>query len=136
MHFKPYYVNAPDNRIHIYLDGYNSEDYLRFHLIFGSINKLEYLVDSLRPYNPLGSNDNEYAVLYTFMDDGDVFGNVYNLDNHNSFLQITHFDCIRNEVKGKFEMRFVIDTILEKIDPIIPDTFNIYNGEFHTRLVQ
>lgn len=66
--------------------------------------------------------------------DGDALKDIYNLDEANQSNFISIDELTETEIKGKFELTFLIDTIRMKIDPSAPDTIHFTNGKFHSKI--
>jgi len=124
-------------RLNIYLDSFNAQGFLRYEIVLGMLELKEYSTDTMVSFNNLGSNLSEYAALYTFLEDGDVQGNFYNLQNVSSnLIKVTNLNTVNNEIYGEFNLTFVIDTIWGINDGSAPDTIMIQNGTFHTKIYE
>ena len=77
------------------------------------------------------------SILFTSIDDGDVFGNKYNLienDGIEDFIGLTTIDPKTLEVMGSFQASFARDTSRPKFDLFSPDTIIFTNGVSHGRI--
>jgi len=76
-----------------------------------------------------------YGSLYTLVSDGDVSGDTYDvLDTEESFFQIDEIITKTREVKGTFQVTFVIRK--PHYDTALPDTLRFVNGKFHTKIME
>ena len=79
-------------------------------------------------------SDPVYANLYTWTSDGDVLGDTYNvLTTENNFVEITSYNPDTKEIKGKFEVTFVLER--RGSNHILADTLRFQNGHFHTKIL-
>jgi hypothetical protein len=76
-----------------------------------------------------------YAVMRP---DGIIVCTLYNVLEQDSLLNnitITSYDSATKEIKGTFEVSFLMDTTLNKsCNPGALDTVRVRNGEFHTKI--
>jgi len=116
----------------LHFDGYHKTDFIRYSLTIGNLAKKVYSTDSIESLD--GQNQSEYAAFYTFLADGDVQGNVYEvLPNAPNQFEITEYDTTSNVMKGSFFFTFVVKPGF-KNDFSTPDTLRIENGEFKAKL--
>jgi hypothetical protein len=119
----------------ITLDRYRSNDILQYHLNFGHIQQQAYVIDSLAAYNNSGANTREFVTLLSLLADGASVGNIYKpLESEENTLEITSWNALNNEIKGKFHCTFVLDPDWQVNDPSAPDTIRFTKGDFYTRL--
>lgn len=79
-------------------------------------------------------NDSVYGIFYTMIDDGCVSGDVYKiLDSADNFLQIDDYNAKSKEIKGAFQLTFVLER--EGADHTLPDTLRFTSGKFHTKIM-
>ncbi len=130
--FKPYCISS-DTTTNIYLDGFDQNNLLRYEIVFGLIKEQEYRIDSLTPFNSIGINEMEYSFLGSFIDGGDVLGNIYKLiESDDNYLEITDWNADKKEIKGIFHANFIIDGEIR--DPNSPDTIRLVNGKFYSHI--
>lgn len=128
------YYSTDSEKVNLYFDAFDGE-YRKYALAFGSIEKQVYIPDSILPYKTNSNNDKEYASLYTFIDGGDLRGNVYKiLSSEPMFFQVTSWDNAKQEMEGGFNISFVIDTSNFNIDYELPDTLSITDRVFKVKL--
>jgi hypothetical protein len=73
----------------------------------------------------------------TYLDDGDVVGDSFNLFEHDDMENRIEITEIRGkEIKGTFQVSFVKDLRYGEADPSAPDTIVFKYGKFHTRIVK
>jgi hypothetical protein len=88
----------------------------------------------LRPYNdnPEGLVAGSYL---TIKDDGDVLGDIYDLDTTatKDFIQITDFNERKEEVEGVFNVTFVISRD-DGDGPTPPEKLEFTNGKFTAKV--
>lgn len=72
----------------------------------------------------------------TSQDDGDALKDVYELvQSENNHITITSFDPVSEEIKGSYQLTFVIQS-KSAWPPDYPDTVRFSRGEFHTKIIQ
>lgn len=71
----------------------------------------------------------------TLIEDGDVVGDIYELDTTatNNFIQITNYNSERAEIKGKFNVSLVL-TRDDGYGDVPPQTLEFTNGEFTVKV--
>ncbi|KAA6440116.1 hypothetical protein FEM33_05780 [Dyadobacter flavalbus] len=76
-----------------------------------------------------------YGSLYTLVSDGDASGDTYSvLDTEKAFFQIDEAITKTREIKGTFQVTFVINK--PRYDTALPDTLRFRNGKFHTKIME
>ncbi len=76
-----------------------------------------------------------YSGYGTIAEDGDVVQDVYDvLETEDNFLQIESFDANSREIKGTFQVTFII-TRRSTEPSTLPDTLRFTNGKFHTKII-
>ena len=75
------------------------------------------------------------AVFFPIVSDGDVIGDVYNLDeSQNNYVEVTTLDTIANKVAGYFELHFVVQQ--PKIFDTNNNTLYFKNGIFEVDIIE
>jgi hypothetical protein len=78
-------------------------------------------------------SDPVYGMFYSLISDGDVLGDDYSvLDSENNFVEIEEFNQKTNEIKGSFQLTFVLTG--QARNNLLPDTLKFTGGQFHTIL--
>ncbi|MCE6990616.1 hypothetical protein [Dyadobacter sp. CY323] len=114
---------------------YTSEGYIRQNLylkkvpiVKGKYKVIPYIMDHCNESDPV------YGILYTWIDDGCVIGDEYKiLESENNFLQIESYNEKSKEIKGTFQLTFVLER--EGSDHTLPDTLRFREGKFHTKIM-
>lgn len=76
-----------------------------------------------------------YGAFYTLVSDGDVSGDTYRvLDTEEAYLQIDEIITKTKEIKGTFQVTFVINQPRRHV--ALPDTLRFLNGRFHTKIIE
>jgi hypothetical protein len=85
-------------------------------------------------HNPVpGVNDDLTRGAYFILDDDVTLGNYIVLESDSSsFITLMSYDSLAKEVKGTFDVTFIVD---HKARPDSPDTIRFKNGQFHTKFV-
>ena len=80
-------------------------------------------------------NDSTGVFYSTILEDGDVLGDIYELDTTatNNFIQITNYNSERAEIKGKFNVSLVL-TRDDGYGDVPPQTLEFTNGEFTVKV--
>jgi hypothetical protein len=85
------------------------------------------------------SNDtlNPHVSYYTLIGNGHALSNTYHLDEGaDNYLTIDEIDFQTNgEVKGSFQLTFIVEKPKSEYRPNDPDTVVFTEGKFHTRFV-
>ncbi|MCE6990618.1 hypothetical protein [Dyadobacter sp. CY323] len=77
-------------------------------------------------------SDPVYGILYTQF--GDVMDDQYNiLTSESNFLQIDSYDDKSKEIKGTFQLTFVLERAGS--GQTLPDTIRFREGKFHTKIM-
>lgn len=86
------------------------------------------------PYTPnCQMTDPIYAIFYTSISDGDVLGDTYTiLPAYDNFVQADNYDAYTKEIRGKFQLKFVVTT--KASGHILPDTLQFTEGRFYTKI--
>jgi hypothetical protein len=129
-------INCNNGKLGIEFLKFNERGFLRE--TFFLLNILQ-KVGSYKIYPSINYNsdrcvDSLIRGLYaTSVDDGDVAGDDYNVlpaDNNN--ITITDYNTSTKEIKGTFEVSFIIT---RKFNPLAPDTLRFKNGVFYTKIL-
>lgn len=127
--------SSQDGMFDLIINHYNEQGFLRGGIAIIKIPKvIGYYPLSETTYHEIDSLVG--ASYHTSVADGDVAGNSYDLfeDNTPNFIEITEFDEVSREVKGRFNANFLIDLDFGKEDFSAPDTVRFSQGVFHTRI--
>ena len=129
--FVPYSVEY-EGLMDIILNCSKCDNNIDYDLSFSNIRIEEYKIDTLNSYS--AGTTQEYASLFSLFG-GDVIGAGYSLlSNEKNFLEITYWNPITDEVKGKFQVSFIRDANFTSASGL--DTVRYMNGEFHTRIIR
>lgn len=83
------------------------------------------------------SSSDSLGVFYsTLIDDGDVVGDIYELDTSttmNNFIQITNYNSIKNQIEGTFNVSLIISRD-DGIGEVPPDKIEFTNGKFTAKV--
>lgn len=115
---------------------YNENGYLRQTLGFIKIplDKGRYKIAKF--IFECNESDPPYATFTTTSDDGDVGQDNYAvLDIPDNYLEILSYDPKSGEIKGKFQVTFVIERRSLNDPSNLPDTLRFENGEFFTKII-
>jgi len=78
------------------------------------------------------TDDGLVGAHYFVLDDDVILGNYAVLESDSSsFITLTSYDSISKELKGVFDITFIVDN---RPNASYPDTIRFRNGQFHTRL--
>ncbi len=72
-----------------------------------------------------------------YMTDDDLICDIYDVyepDSAQNYISITDFNSQTKEIKGIFQVTYLIDPAWRKCNPAAPDTIRIRNGVFHTKV--
>jgi hypothetical protein len=78
------------------------------------------------------SSSDSLGVFYsTLIDDGDVVGDIYELDTStmNNFIQITNYNSIKNQIEGIFNVSLIISRD-DGIGEVPPEKIDFIEGKF------
>ncbi len=123
---------SDDSLYFLYLKYVLQNGYLRKQIDFSGF-KLKLDTQFFKKWNP-GETTDMTSVYSTSLSDGDVFGNIYFLNENDTipdYLKLTEINSKTGEVKGIFQCSYYVDTSLI-FDPDSPDTIIITNGYFET----
>jgi hypothetical protein len=100
-----------------------------------SFTKIPYKTGTFALNNTIPQNDDSLIGAGYFIVDDDVsLGNYLVLESDSSsFITITSYDSLSNEIKGTFDATFIVE---QKPDASYPDTVRFRNGVFHTKLIR
>ncbi|MFN0214141.1 MAG: hypothetical protein ACKVT2_07780 [Saprospiraceae bacterium] len=78
------------------------------------------------------TDDGLVGAHYFILDDDVILGNYKVLESDSSsYITLMSYDSISRELKGTFDITFIVD---HRPDASYPDTIRFRNGQFHTRL--
>ena len=83
---------------------------------------------------PIQINDSLVGAGFYYVDDDVLFGTYKILESDSSsFVTVESYDTLSKEIKGRFDLTFIVD-----IKPFVdaPDTIRLRNGVFHTKVVK
>lgn len=114
---------------------YNEDNYLRQTFLFIKLHpeKGRYeIVPFVNGY--CDEQDPVYANFHTWTSDGDVVGDNYSvLSGEDNFFEIESYNPNTKEMKGKFEVTFVLER--QGWGHFLADTLRFKNGRFHTKII-
>lgn len=117
----------------ISFDWFNKQGFHRENLILRKIPLLSGKYKVIPNPSKCKMTDPIYAMFYTSTDDGDVLGDIYTiLPTQDNFVQIDNYDNYTKEIRGKFQLTFVIKSI--GANHVLPDTLQFTEGSFHTKI--
>lgn len=128
----------------ILMDVFSEQGFRRERLTFGYLKKdridsFPVLADSIFKNennfpNELIYSDSCDATHSTMIDDGDVVGDFYDVDQtKDNYIEIVEYDEESGEVSGRFEVTFIL-TYDSPWTPDSPDTVKFTNGVFKTKI--
>jgi hypothetical protein len=121
--------------LNIVLDYINEANKLVYHVNLGHIQTKMYTTDTFAVYSNVPPNTSEWTNLVSLMSDGVTVGNIYkSLETEVNTVEVTDWNPINREVKGKFNITYVLDPAWPVNDPLAPDTIRLVNGVFYTRV--
>ncbi|HAK77106.1 MAG TPA: hypothetical protein DCR35_02420 [Runella sp.] len=124
---------CPEESHSISFDWFNKQGFHRENLILRKIPLLSGKHQVIPNPSKCKMTDPIYAMFYTSTDDGDVLGDIYTiLPTQDNFVQIDNYDNYTKEIKGKFQLTFVIKSIGG--NHVLPDTLRLTEGRFHTKI--
>jgi hypothetical protein len=95
--------------------------------IYEIINRISYHCDDADP---------AYGEFMTITADGDVLEDEYNVvETEDNFLRIDSYDSRTKEIKGSFEVTFVIQYRSPASESPLPDTLRFTDAVFHTKIL-
>jgi hypothetical protein len=125
-----------DQFIDILIHKFNEKGFLRGNL---SIYKIPKKIGLNRIYfTSLHSESDTTGASYAGLgDDGDVVLSSYIIDfkDTTSFIRVTSYDPKTDVIEGDFQLNFIKDTTILKIEPLIVDTLRFTNGRFKTKIL-
>lgn len=81
---------------------------------------------------PISKKDSLVGGNFFYTEDDVLYGSYDILESDSSsFVSLLSYDSIMKEVKGKFDLTFIV---INKPYPDAPDTIRLRNGTFHTRI--
>jgi hypothetical protein len=124
---------CPEENYWIRLEWYNKQGFNREELF---LKKVPLKVGKYKviPFTPnCQMTDPVYAIFFTSIDDGDVLGDTYTiLPTYDNFIQVDNYDAYTKEIKGKFQLKFVVET--KTSGHVLPDTLQLTEGRFYTKI--
>ena len=128
-------VPCVKSSLYINFELYSPEGFLRQQLLFSKIPKQSgsYAIVGKSPPN-CSERDSVYCDLYTFIDDGCIAENAYEVvAEYPNFLRIDQYDEGTSEIEGRFQMTLVKTNQLSITN--LPDTLRFTQGHFFTKVI-
>jgi hypothetical protein len=124
---------CPEENYWISFDWFNKQGFHRENLILKKIPLMPGKYKVIPYSSKCQMIDPIYAIFFTSIDDGDVLGDIYAiLPTQDNFVQIDNFDNYTKEIRGKFQLTFVIKD--RGSNRILSDTLRFTEGRFHTKI--
>ncbi|MCH7523985.1 MAG: hypothetical protein IIC74_02980 [Bacteroidetes bacterium] len=113
---------------------YNNKGFLREDLYFYRFQN-HFNPQTIYLTNAHVENDSVGVFYTTLIDDGDVLGDIYDLDTTttNNFIQITSYNSSKAEIKGIFNVSLILTRDDGDGDPP-PQTIELKNGKFSVKV--
>ncbi|MCH7525096.1 MAG: hypothetical protein IIC74_08820 [Bacteroidetes bacterium] len=127
--------NSPSNLgFSMGMEVYNNEGLRRENISFIRF-KNHFNPQTIYPTNYQIENDSIRIFYSTILDDGDVVGDIYDIDTTatNNFIQITSYNSSRAEIKGIFNVSLILTR--DSNEPGTPPQNLVFtNGEFTVKV--
>jgi hypothetical protein len=115
---------------------YNKDAFIREGLDFIKVPLIPGRYKVIKFSFECNENDPVYADFGTYSDDGDVVQDLYEvLESEENYITIESFESKNREVKGKFQVTFIIHQRSVNDPSNLPDTLRFTNGVFHTKIL-